>query len=156
MFLVHNPSTPLWFASISEPQEEEEQFYRVLKTGFQCLLYRADGSHKKARLDIDEEYNIRLYKHPDGEVKAKYVLNINHVRDLQVDFREKDELWAHTVFALEKGFLETHVPDRKLCMTLIGSSHWGEVKLLNFEFSAEEEKVFFYQCVSHLIYLFKT
>lgn len=76
-----------------------------MKKGFKCKLFRADGSHKQAKIDIDDEYNIRVYKYPDGEIKSKYVLNINHIRDLQIDFREKDELWSHTVFSMEKSLL---------------------------------------------------
>ena len=31
-----------------------------------CKLFRVDGSYKKARVDIDDEYAIRAYKHPEG------------------------------------------------------------------------------------------
>ena len=76
-----------------------------MKNGFKVRLYRADGSHKHAKIDIDDEYNIRVYKYPHGEIKKKYFLNINHIRDLQIDFRDKDNLWQHTVFHMEKSFL---------------------------------------------------
>jgi hypothetical protein len=54
LFLIHNPTTPLWFPALCEHQQEEEEFYKLLKNGFKCRLYRADGSHKQAKLDIDE------------------------------------------------------------------------------------------------------
>jgi len=37
-----------------------------MRKGFKCQLYRTDGSHKPAIIDLDEEYNLRAYKAPDG------------------------------------------------------------------------------------------
>lgn len=49
-----------------EIAKEEDFAYRTLSKGFQCKLFRMDGSSKNAVVDINEMYMIRAYKYPDG------------------------------------------------------------------------------------------
>lgn len=62
VFLIHNPYLVL------EDHEETEQQSKIdeLKKGFKCKLFRIDGSSKRAVIDMNEEYEIRCYKYPDG------------------------------------------------------------------------------------------
>jgi hypothetical protein len=46
--------------------KEEDFAYKMLTKGFQCKLFRIDGSSKNAIVDIDEMYMIRAYKYPGG------------------------------------------------------------------------------------------
>lgn len=70
-----------------------------MKKGFKCKLYRADGSFKEAKIDMDQDYNFRAYKYPDGQIKSKYVVNVRHIRDFQVEYQKHNELWKNSVFA---------------------------------------------------------
>lgn len=79
-----------------------------MREGVICKLYRINGSSKKAKIDLDEEYNIRAYKYPDGEVKKKYCCSLRYVRDLQFHFSDSDELWQASPFSAEKGLFDSN------------------------------------------------
>lgn len=49
-----------------------------------------DGSSKKAFIDMNEEYQIRAYKFPDGEIKKKYIIDIKNIKDFQFNYSEPD------------------------------------------------------------------
>lgn len=74
------------FEEISEAGHEEE--YQQLKKGFRCLLFRLDGSSKKAIIDMNEDYQLRAYKYPDGEIKQKYVIDIKSIKDFQFNYTD--------------------------------------------------------------------
>ena len=78
VFLIYSPPVQLCLDDVASKSEVE--YYDIMKKGFRCILYRSDGSCKEAKVDIDEEYNFRAYKYPDGEVKKKYCVNIRHIR----------------------------------------------------------------------------
>lgn len=63
-----------------------EQSFQLLRAGFKCNLYRMDGSSKKAVVDINEEYELRAYKYPGGEIKRKYVIDIKNLKDFQFSY----------------------------------------------------------------------
>jgi hypothetical protein len=52
---------------------------------------------------MDEEYNLRAYKYPDGEIKKKYVINIRSIKDFQFDYEASSEQWKLSVFNFQKG-----------------------------------------------------
>lgn len=54
------------------------------------MLYRDDGSIKDALVDIDDDFKIRAYKYPDGEVKKKYTFELSQLKDYQFDFSAND------------------------------------------------------------------
>lgn len=66
-----------------------------------------DGSSKSAKVDIDEMYQIRAYKFPDGEIKKKYVISIRQLRDWQFIFEQNSDVWKNSVFAKEKGVFDS-------------------------------------------------
>ena len=70
----------------------------MLTKGFQCKLFRMDGSSKSAIVDINEMYMIRAYKYTDGEIKKKYVISIRQLRDWQFLFEPADDAWKNSVF----------------------------------------------------------
>jgi hypothetical protein len=61
-----------------------------IKRGIRCKLYRADGSKKDAKVDIDDDFKIRAYKFPDGEIKKKYTFELTQLKDYQFDFSTND------------------------------------------------------------------
>ena len=135
-FLVHNPNFVLQSAEELSHQTE----YDELKKGFRCNLYRIDGSSKKAILDMNQEFQLRAYKFPDGEIKKKYIVNIKNIKDFQFSFPLSEELWNSTIFAMEKGIFDTKKCNPKNCATIVGYSRWGEISYINVEFESELQK----------------
>jgi hypothetical protein len=80
---------------------------------------------------MDEEYNLRAYKAPDGEIKKKYVMNVRYIKDLQIDYAHNEEVWKHSPFNLEKSMFDSHNTSPALCATLVGNSRWGEITFIN-------------------------
>lgn len=72
--------------------------YKTLLKGYKCKLYRLDGSYKDATIDINEKYMLRAYKHPNGEIKNKYVIGIRQIKDWQFDYRNSPNSWKASVF----------------------------------------------------------
>jgi hypothetical protein len=126
-FIAFNPYSLLR----EEEGEGLEQGYQQLRSGFKCSLYRMDGSSKKALLDINEEYELRAYKYPGGEVKRKYVIDIKTLRDFQFNYPVSEELWAATVFTMEKGLFDSRKVPAQNCVSLMGSARWGELSFIN-------------------------
>ena len=126
-FLVHNP-----FAALAEIQGEGlEHHYNLLKAGFKCNLFRMDGSSKRAVVDINEDYEVRAYKHPNGEVKKKYVIDVRNLKDFQFAYPANEELWSSSVFLLDKGLFDLKKVAPQSCCSLMGSSRWGELSFIN-------------------------
>lgn len=71
-----------------------------MRKGIDCYLYRSDGTHKEAKIDIDEEYNFRVYKAPDGEIKKKYTSNVRYIREFQIEYQNHEELWNKSLFVM--------------------------------------------------------
>lgn len=74
---------------------------------------------------MNEEYQIRAYKYPDGEIKKKYVINLKNIKDFQFDYPCSDELWGASIFAAEKGLFDNKKSNPKNCCTLISNQKWG-------------------------------
>ena len=70
--------------------------------GYKCKLFRADGSSKNAVIDISEEYVLRAYKFPEGEIKSKYMINTRQIRDWQFNYKNSPYSWKTSIFAKEK------------------------------------------------------
>jgi len=100
-----------------------------MRAGIRCWLYRTDGSYKEAKIDIDEEYNLRVYKNPNGEIKKKYTANIRHIREFQIDFENCKELWSKSIFEESKGLFHSSKPEN--CCTLISNEAWGSINVIN-------------------------
>lgn len=96
-----------------------------------------------------------MYKYPDGEIKWKYVVNVKHIREFQIEYQCDDELWKKTVFSADRGFFNSYVPVDKHCCTILGNSRWGEINLINIEFNSVEDKIMFFRCMSYLLAIFK-
>ena len=101
LFAILNRESHLLPLAYRSPAEEEKAF-KTMRKGFRCKLYRVDGSYKSAKIDIDDEYNLRAYKHPDGELKAKYILGIRQIKDWQFDFSSSPNSWKSSPFTKEK------------------------------------------------------
>ena len=108
-----------------------------------CKLYRSDGSSKKAWIDMNEDYQIRAYKYPDGEIKNKYVIDIRSIKDFQFTYPITSELWQATLFTQEKGLFDSGNCKPKNCCSLVSSKKWGVVSFVNVEFESEAEKMRF-------------
>lgn len=107
-----------------------------MSKGFQCKLFRIDGSHKHAVIDIDDEYCIRAYKYPNGEVKSKYVFGLRKLRDWNFFYNSNDEVWKQSVFNKDKAVFKEKTKIEN-CVTILGSQKWGEFTSLNVEFFDE-------------------
>jgi hypothetical protein len=35
---------------------------------------------------MNDDYQLRAYKHPDGEIKTKYVIDIRTIKDYQFEY----------------------------------------------------------------------
>ncbi len=141
--MIQNP-----FILFEETDEiAQEGQYQQLKKGFKCKLFRIDGSSKKAVVDMNDEFEIRAYKFPDGEIKKKYVVDIKNIKEFQFNYPSSEELWNSTVFSIEKGLFDIKKCDPKSCGTLMSSRKWGEISFMNVEFESEAEKLRFYVCL---------
>ena len=96
-------------------------------------MYRVDGSCKSAKIDIDDEYNLRAYKHPDGELKSKYILGIRQIKDWQFDFSSSPNSWKSSPFTKEKNMFNEK-PNMTNCATILGSPGWPIFNTINIEF----------------------
>lgn len=85
---------------------------------------------------MNDEYEIRAYKFPDGEIKKKYIIDIKNIKDFQFNYSISEELWSSTVFSIEKGLFDSKKCDPKNCCTLISSKKWGEISFVNVEFES--------------------
>ena len=100
---------------------DENAAYQLLLKGFKCKLFRIDGTSKNAVIDINEEYIIRAYKYPGGEIKKKYVIGLRQIRDWQFEFRNSPNSWKSSVFPQEKSLLNE--PSKiENCLSILGSS----------------------------------
>ena len=69
---------------------------------FSLELFRLDAVDAQGEDDVVDEYNLRAYKHPDGELKAKYILGIRQIKDWQFDFSSSPNSWKSSPFTKEK------------------------------------------------------
>ena len=97
MFCIMN-NTPLLPKVGHDILEEEEIAFKFLSKGIKCKLYRNDGSCKPAIIDLTDQYLLRAYKYPDGEIKRKYTLSIRQIKDWQFSFKTEKEAWKNSVF----------------------------------------------------------
>ena len=80
---------------------------------------------------MNEDYEVRAYKYPDGEVKSKYVIDIKNIKDSQFDFPCSPELWHSTLFSQEKGLFDNGTCKPTNCVTLVSSKKWGVISFVN-------------------------
>ena len=158
-FIIFNDPEPL---VSNQNNEAEEKAFHILKKGIKCKLFRLDGSSKKAIIDMNDDYVLKAYKFPDGEVKKKYTLPIRNIKDWRFHYNQNMDpntknLWKHSLFAKVegKGFFEDEIQVQN-CVTFMGGVSWGEFVNLNLEFESPESKTIFIQSVQTLMAMFSS